>query len=32
VSRALDVTRPTIYQWLERFSIARRRVPKAKPA
>jgi len=32
VSRALDVTRPTIYQWLERFGIARRRVPKAKPA
>lgn len=27
VSRALDVTRPTIYQWLERLGIPRRRVP-----
>jgi len=30
VSRALDVTRPTIYQWLERLGIARRRIPVAQ--
>ena len=27
VARALDVTRPTIYQWLERLGIPRRRIP-----